>query len=126
VIKMLYAWRDHPDRTAEECEHHYRTVHMELARRAYTGVPGFRALRYSRVRRHFVNDHNRPEPIEAPPDMDAFVELWFDDRASLEAAFGTPELAAMFDDHVNFMAVDIPANVRIYELDETTILEASG
>jgi hypothetical protein len=124
VIKMLYAWRDHPDRTAEECEAHHRTVHMELARRAFTGVPGFRSLRYNRVRRHHVNDFNQPAPVDAPAEMDAFVELCFDDEASLQAAFGRPELAAMFDDHVNFMAVDVPANVHVYQLDETTILEA--
>jgi uncharacterized protein (TIGR02118 family) len=120
----MYAWRDNPALTAEQCEQHYRTVHMELARRTYTGVPGFRALRYSRVRRHLVNDYNQPVAVETPTDMDAFVELYFDDAETLQAAFTRPELAAMFADHENFMAVDIPANVRVYELDETTILEA--
>ena len=124
MIKMLYAWRDHPDRTPEECEAHYRTVHMELARRAFTGVPGFRSLRYNRVRHHHVNHFNRPTPEDAPAEMDAFVELYFDDEASLQAAFARPELAAMFDDHGNFMAVDVPANVHVYQLDETIVLEA--
>ena len=124
MIKMLYAWRDNPALTAEQCESHYRTVHMDLARRAFTGVTGFRALRYNRVRRHSVNDYNQPTAEEAQPDIDAFVELYFDDEATLRAAFARPELAAMFDDHENFMAVDVPANVRIYELDETTVLEA--
>jgi uncharacterized protein (TIGR02118 family) len=124
LIKMMYAWRDNPALTAEQCEQHYRTVHMDLARRAFTGVTGFRALRYSRVRRHLVNNYNQPVAEAAPSDMDAFVELYFDDEATLQAAFARPELAAMFADHENFMAVDIPANVRVYELDETTILEA--
>ena len=57
-------------------------------------------------------------------DIDAFVELYFDDRASLERAFERPELSKMFDDHENFMAVNTAANVHIYEVDETTILEA--
>lgn len=125
MIKMLYAWKDNPDRTPEECEAHYRAVHMELARTAFRGVDGFRALRYNRIRRHMVNNYNTPEAVPEEPDIDAFVELYFDDAQSLQAAFGSPELAAMFDDHVNFMAVDVPKNVRIYELDETTILEVS-
>ena len=124
MIKVMYAWRDHPERTAEECDRHYRTVHMDLARRAWTGVPGFRALRYSRVRRHLVNDYNEPVAKEAPTDVDAFVELYVDGPEVLHAAFGRPEMDALFADHVHFMAVDVPANVRIYELDETTILEA--
>jgi hypothetical protein len=121
---MMYAWRDNPALTADQCEAHYRTVHMDLARRAFAGVAGFRALRYSRVRRHLVNNYNEPVAQEARPDMDAFVELYFDDAVTLQAAFARPELAVMFDDHENFMAVDVPANVRVYELDETTILEA--
>jgi uncharacterized protein (TIGR02118 family) len=124
VIKMMYAWRDNPALTPEQCEAHYRAVHMGLARTAFNGVPGFRALRYSRVRRHLVNNYNQPVAVESEPDMDAFVELYFDDEETLQQAFGRPELAAMFADHENFMAVDVPANVHVYQLDETTILEA--
>ena len=35
VIKIVFSWQDHPDRTAEECEAHYRAVHMELAKRSF-------------------------------------------------------------------------------------------
>jgi hypothetical protein len=83
MIKVVFGWKDHPERTPEECDAHYRAVHMELARRAFDGVDGFRALVYNRVRRHFVNDFNRPEPIQREPDMDAFVELYFDSREQL-------------------------------------------
>jgi uncharacterized protein (TIGR02118 family) len=124
MIKMVYTWKDNPALTPAQCEEHYREVHMELARQAYRGAPGFRALRYNRVRRHLVNDFNSAVPREEPSDIDAFVELYFDDRASLERAFERPELSKMFDDHENFMAVNTAANVHIYEVDETTILEA--
>lgn len=118
MIKIVFSWKDHPDRTAEECDAHYRAVHMRLAREAFDGVEGFRALVYNRVNRHFVNDHNRPEPRERPSDMDAYVELYFDSREQLEQAFGRPELDAMFADHPNFMEVDVPANIRAYDVEE--------
>jgi hypothetical protein len=122
VIKVVFSWRDRPDLTAEECEAHYRAVHMECARRAFDGVEGFRALVYNRVRRHFVNDFNRPEPVERPSDMDAYVELFFDTREQLEQAFGRPEVGVLFADHPNFMEVDTKANIRVYDVDETVFV----
>lgn len=118
MLKMVYAWRDHPDLSPEECEQHYRTVHMELAREAFTGIDGFHALVYNRVRRHAVNDHNEPEALDRPTDMDAFLELYVRDRSVLEQAFARPQMRRLFEDHANFMAVNIPANVRIYEVEE--------
>jgi hypothetical protein len=97
---------------------------MELARRAFDGVDGFEALVYNRVLRHAVNDHNRPQAREEPTDMDAYVELFFQSREKLEAAFGRPELDTLFADHENFMEVDVPANIKIYELDETVFFGA--
>jgi len=126
VIKMLYAWRDNPALTPEQCEQHYRTVHMDLARTAFTGVEGFRSLRYNRVRRCSVNNFNQRIAEEITPDIDAFVELYFESADALARAFERPELQRLFDDHENFMAVDVPANVRIYDLDETVILEAES
>jgi uncharacterized protein (TIGR02118 family) len=124
VIKIVFSWKDHPDRSAEECDAHYRAVHMGLARQAFDGVDGFRALVYNRVNRHFVNDHNRPEPRERESDMDAYVELYFDSREQLEQAFGRPELDAMFSDHPNFMEVDVPANIRAYDVEEVVYFGA--
>lgn len=124
MIKLVFAWRDHPALGAEACEAHYRANHMALARKAFDGVEGFRALAYNRVRRHFVNDFNRPESIDRPTDIDAWVELYFDSKEQLEAAFGTPEMQALFDDHPNFMDVDIPANVRVYDVDEEVFFGA--
>jgi uncharacterized protein (TIGR02118 family) len=118
MLKMIYGWRDRPGLTAEQCESHYRNVHMNLARKAYDGVDGFQGLVYNRVRAHLVNDFNQAQPHPEKPDMDCILELYFRDRESLQAALGTPELAAMFADHENFMDTDSPANVRIYEVEE--------
>jgi uncharacterized protein (TIGR02118 family) len=123
MIKIVFGWRDDPGRSPEECERHYRNVHMGYARQAYDGVPGFVSIRYNRVRRAQVNDFNRREARDVEPDMDAFVELCFDDTESLEKAFADPLLDVMFEDHANFMQVDAPANIRIYHVDETVILE---
>lgn len=124
MIKMLFAWRDNPALSPEQCERHYRTVHIDLARTAFTGVAGFRSLRYNRVRRASVNNFNQRIAEEVTPDIDAFVELYFENADALARAFERPEVQRLFDDHENFMAVDVPANVHIYELDETVILEA--
>jgi len=124
MIKIIYAWRDHPDLTAEECEAHYRSVHMGLAREAFDGAEGFLSLTYNRVRSHFVNDFNRPEAIETPPDIDAYVELHYESPELLEHAFSRPAMGALFADHPNFMDVDSPANVRGYRIEETVFFGA--
>jgi uncharacterized protein (TIGR02118 family) len=122
VVKVVFGWRDHPAKSAQECEDHYRSVHMKLAETAYDGVDGFVALAYDRVRRYLVNDHNQPTPSEREPDMDAFCELYFQDEATMAEAFKRPQMQALFDDHVNFMDVDSAANIRIYHVDETVFL----
>jgi uncharacterized protein (TIGR02118 family) len=119
MVKMIFGWRDRPGMTAQDCEAHYRAVHMNLARAALDGVDGFQGLVYNRVRSHQVNDFNQPQAHPEKPDLDAILELYFRDQDSLQAAFGTPALTAMFDDHVNFMDTESPANIRIYTVDET-------
>jgi len=124
VIKIVFGWKDRPDLTAEECEAHYRAVHMVLARRAFDGVDGFGALVYNRVRNFSVNDYNEPQPRPAEADMDAFIELFFDSREQLQAAFGRPELDTLFEDHPNFMDCSVPANIKIYDVEETVFYGA--
>lgn len=126
MIKIVFAWRDRRDRSPEECERHYRAVHMPLARKAFDGVPGFVALRYNRVRRFEVNDYNTRPPRAAEPDFHAWVELYFENEDLLAEAFSRPELGALFDDHVNFMETDTPANIHVFHVDEEVILAAPG
>lgn len=118
MIKVVFGWKDHPERSPEQCEAHYRNVHMDLARDCFADVEGFQALVYNRVRRHAVNNFNDPTAIAREPDMDAFVELFMADQAAMDAAFANPRMARLFEDHENFMATDIPLNVRIYHVDE--------
>jgi uncharacterized protein (TIGR02118 family) len=124
VVKYVFGWKDNPAKTPDECEAHYRAYHLKLAREVYTGCDGFVRLVYNRVRSFRVNDNNSPESHPAVPDMDAFIELWFDSVEQLQAAMGHPNLALMFEDHPNFMAVDGPANIRVYDVAEEVVLEA--
>lgn len=118
MIKLVFSWKDHPGRTAEECDEHYRRVHMKLAEAAFDGAAGFGGLVYNRVKDSWVNDFNEPSRVDAEPIADAWVELYFKDRATLEAAFQRPLMHTLFDDHPNFMAVDVPSNIRVYDVDE--------
>lgn len=118
MFKILFAWRDNPQLPAEECERHYRAVHMVLAREAFDQADGFVAIAYNRVTRHFVNDRNEPQALDRDSDIDAFVEIWFEDRARFQKALEHPNLALMFEDHGNFMDVESRANIRVYEVEE--------
>ncbi|HEY4332944.1 MAG TPA: EthD domain-containing protein [Ilumatobacteraceae bacterium] len=118
MIKILFSWKDHPDKTAAECDEHYRRVHTQLATEAFRGVPGFGGLVYNRVKDSWVNDFNVQGRVEAESVADAWVELYFEDKEQLEAAFVRPLVKALFADHPNFMAVDNPANIRVYEVEE--------
>lgn len=122
MVKTVYTWRDNPALTAEQCEAHYRAVHMELARSCYDGVDGFIALVYNRVRGHTVNDRNEPIPRQSPTDVDAYCEMWFRDRESMRRAFEHPVIRQMFADHVNFMDTHGPANIHVYDVEETVVL----
>jgi hypothetical protein len=122
MVKTVFTWRDNPGLSAEECEAHYRTVHMALARSAYTDMDGFIALVYNRVRQHSVNDSNVPIARPTPTDVDAYCELWFRDHDSMSRGFDHPALALMFADHCNFMDTERQANIHIYDVEETVIL----
>ena len=124
MIKVVFSWKDRPDLSAAECEARYRAVHIPLARAAFDGVEGFRELRFNRVRRETVNDYNRREPREVEPDVDAWVELYFESAELMQRAFERPQLGELFDDHPNWMECDTPANIRVYHVDETLIRAA--
>lgn len=122
MIKVMFSWKDNPDKSPEACEAHYRAVHLEMARRVFRDAVGFKKLVYNRVRGHRVNDFNVPEAHPAVADFDAFIELWFDSSEQLQAAMDNPVLGEMFADHGNFMDVTTAPNIRIYDLEEEVVL----
>ena len=124
MIKVVFGWKDNPDRSAEECEAHYRAVHMPLAADAFDGVEGFRMLRFNRVRRETVNDYNDRAARPVQPDVDGWVELYFESPELMQRDFERPQLGALFDDHPNFMQCDTLANIHVYHVDESVIRAA--
>lgn len=120
----MLTWRDNPAIPLAESEHHYRTVHTAKALASMGERPdgGPRAYVQSRVVRSVAHDFNDPVPHDAQPAFDRCVELYYDDPADAERLLG-PKDQAMFDDQVNFMLVDVPGSLMVYELVEEIPLQ---
>jgi uncharacterized protein (TIGR02118 family) len=119
MIKIVSTWKRNPNLTEEQCDEHYRKVHTGLARKALEKVPGFRKYVQNKVVRLVVYDYNQiDKPIEKEPDFDRSVEIYFDHEEGLEEGFNTPEMKACYDDHKNFMDINRPASLKVYEVIE--------
>jgi uncharacterized protein (TIGR02118 family) len=84
-IVSLHGWPDDPN----EFDRYYRDVHTPLVQR----IPGVRNIRYGKALT--TNDAER-SPYYLVSDV------YFDDAEALEAARGTPEMAAALADVPNF------------------------
>ena len=78
MIKFVVVLYRRADLTVEQFRENLRQEHGAMAER----IPGLR--RY--VQNHVVADSTR-----AHPGWDAVVELWWDDREAMEAAWRSPE-----------------------------------
>ena len=85
-----------------EFDRYYRDVHTPLVQR----IPGVRNIRYGRVLS--TND-------AGPPPYYLVSEVYFDDAAALEAARGTPEMAAALADVPNFASGGVTIMLCEYE-----------
>jgi uncharacterized protein (TIGR02118 family) len=84
----LYAVWTSPDPGQEDAfERHYVDVHLPLA----ASIPGVRRL---------VATRTSDSLGDAPSALHRITELWFEDRAALEAAEASPEGAATVADAV--------------------------
>jgi len=81
MLKFMVVLYRRPDLSGQQFERHLREVHGPLARK----LPGLR--RY--VQNYVSDDAKRDHP-----GWDAIVELYFEDRQSMEKAWATPEGAA--------------------------------
>ena len=88
---------------------HWVETHAPLAR----AVPGLR--RY--VQNHIADERTRADIPALALDIDGIAELWFDDRAALEAAARTPEMQALHADGALFIG-----HIRSYVVEEKTIV----
>jgi uncharacterized protein (TIGR02118 family) len=85
-----------------EFDRYYRDVHTPLVQR----IPGVRNIRFGRV---LATNDDAPSPYYLVSDV------YFDDAASLEAARGTPEMAAALADVPNFASGGVTIMLCEYE-----------
>jgi uncharacterized protein (TIGR02118 family) len=80
MLKFMVVVYRRPDLTPAQFRRHLEDVHAPLAR----SLPGLRA---------YKQNHTCPD-AKRQPGWDAIVELYFDDRAAMEAAWASPQGAA--------------------------------
>jgi len=81
MLKFIVVLYRSPDLTPEQFRQHLEQIHAPLAK----NLPGLRKY----IQNHVGDDRKRKHP-----GWDAIIELYFDDRESMEAAWASPEGAA--------------------------------
>lgn len=109
MIKTIGLLARKPGWTHEQFMKHWIEVHAPLAH----AVPGLR--RY--VQNHIEGERTRGDIAALELEIDGVAELWFDDRAALDAAARTPEMQALHADGARFIG-----RIRSYVVEEKTIV----
>src|SRR5438128_3668718 len=78
MVKFMVVLYRRQDLSAEEFAANLRTIHGPMAER----IPGLR---------RYVQNHAASDPSRKHPGWDAIVELSWDDRASMEVGWRSPE-----------------------------------
>ncbi len=81
MLKFMVVLYRRPDLTAEQFRRHLEQVHAPLAK----NLPGLK---------QYKQNHVVPDATRKSPGWDAIVELYFEDWASMEAAWASPQGAA--------------------------------
>jgi uncharacterized protein (TIGR02118 family) len=103
---MVVVYR-RPELTAEQFCRHMRDTHGPLA----MSLPGMRK---------YVQNFVSKDATRQPPGWDAIVELYFEDRPSMEAAWASPQGAASDADLAVFADL---TRTTWSVVDEVTVLE---
>jgi uncharacterized protein (TIGR02118 family) len=88
---------------------HWVEIHAPLAH----AVPGLR--RY--VQNHIRDARTRADIAAHEVEVDGIAELWFDDRAAMDAAAKTPEMKALQADGALFIG-----RIKSWVVEEKTII----
>ena len=99
-----------PDWTHAQFMKHWIEIHAPLAH----AVPGLR--RY--VQNHILDMRTRDDITALQLEIDGVAELWFDDRAALDAAARTPEMKALHADGAKFIG-----RIRSYIVEEKVVID---
>jgi uncharacterized protein (TIGR02118 family) len=78
MIKFMVILYRRPDVSLEDFRANLRTIHGPMAKQ----IPGLR---------RYVQNHVGVDTTRASPGWDAIIELYWDDRESMEAAWRSPE-----------------------------------
>jgi uncharacterized protein (TIGR02118 family) len=81
MLKFMVVLQRHQGMSSAEFARHLREVHGPLARK----LPGLRK---------YVQNYPAADSTRKTPAWDAIVELYWDDRTAMEAAWRSPEGAA--------------------------------
>ena len=93
MLKFMVVLYRRSDLTPEQFRRHLEDVHAPLAK----ALPGLRKYR---------QNHVLPDAARNHPGWDAVIELYFDNRASMEAAWQSPQGAASDADLPLFADLD--------------------
>ena len=96
MLKFMVVLYRRKDMSREEFRHHLRDVHGRLAMK----LPGLRK---------YMQNYPALDPKRNAPTWDAIVELYWDDWASMEAAWASPQGAASDADRKLFADLELTA-----------------
>jgi uncharacterized protein (TIGR02118 family) len=85
MYKLFAVWTNPKPEDVEAFEQHYTEVHLPLA----ASIPGVRKL---------IATHTSDSLGDGESALHRITELWFDDRAAMEAAAASPEGQATIAD----------------------------
>ena len=106
MLKFMVVLYRRSDLTQSQFRQHLEHIHAPLAKK----LPSLK---------QYKQNHVTEDPRRKHPGWDAIVELFFDDRASMEAAWASPQGAASDADLPNFADM---TNTTWSVVDEITLL----
>ncbi|HEV2468295.1 MAG TPA: EthD family reductase [Candidatus Sulfotelmatobacter sp.] len=81
MLKFMVVLYRRPDLSPTQFRHHLETIHASLAK----ALPGLK---------EYTQNHAIPDSKRDHPGWDAVIELYFDNREIMEAAWASPQGAA--------------------------------
>lgn len=126
MIKLVMTWKNNPRRTPEECNDHYVNQHTRLALASIDADSGLRRYVQNKVTSCMWHNFNNPQPEPGDSDFNRYIELYFDDPEAMERSFAETDLGAIFADHENFMDTQIAGSLRVYQVEETVVVDRSS
>jgi uncharacterized protein (TIGR02118 family) len=93
VLKAIYFLKRREGTNREQFVSYWQNEHASLTKK----IPGLRK---------YVTNIPLPSDDGREPPWDGISELWFDDRAAMDAAFASPEGRANNADTPNYVNID--------------------